>query len=159
MFNSYLCLCLSYINSSPYISIALEPFLNLHGCNPNLIGAPEASKSFCSGIKSITGSGVFGFISELWAFFRPSTFLANSTTANCIPKHNPRNGILFSLAYFIAAILPSMPLSPNPPGTKITSLSISIPLLSSISSAWTHFIFTSTSLYMPPCLKDSATDK
>ena len=43
----------------------------------------------------------------------------NSTNVSCIPKHSPRYGILFSLAYLIAQIIPSIPRSPNPPGTKI----------------------------------------
>ena len=49
----------------------------------------------------------------------PNIFLAISITASCIPKHIPKYGILFSLAYLIAAIFPSEPRSPNPPGTKM----------------------------------------
>ena len=51
----------------------------------------------------------------------PNTFLANSIIANCIPRQIPRYGILFSLAYLIAASFPSTPLCPNPPATKIAS--------------------------------------
>ncbi|WVZ03798.1 hypothetical protein V8G54_024604 [Vigna mungo] len=40
-------------------------------------------------------------------------------TAICIPKQMPRNGTLFSRAYFAARIFPCTPLSPNPPGTRI----------------------------------------
>jgi hypothetical protein len=39
--------------------------------------------------------------------------------AVCIPKHIPRYGILFSLAYLMAINLPVIPRPPNPPGTKI----------------------------------------
>ena len=39
----------------------------------------------------------------------------------CMPRQIPKNGILFSLAYFIARILPSIPRIPNPPGTTIPS--------------------------------------
>ena len=49
-------------------------------------------------------------------FFILSLFLANSIKAICIPKQIPRKGILFSLAYFIAEIFPSVPLFPKPPG-------------------------------------------
>ena len=48
-----------------------------------------------------------------------NTFLANSIIAICIPKQIPKKGILLTLAYLIAAILPSVPLLPNPPGIKI----------------------------------------
>ena len=73
-------------------------------------------------------------------------------TAHCIPKHIPRNGILFSLAYFIAEIFPSIPLSPNPPGTKIPSTPLSSSLTSpvSTSSALTHLILTFALLAYPP---------
>ena len=53
------------------------------------------------------------------ALFIFRTFLANSIIAICIPKHIPRKGILFFLAYFIAEIFPSVPLFPKPPGIKI----------------------------------------
>ena len=42
-------------------------------------------------------------------------------TATCIPKQIPRYGILFSLAYSAVVIMPSIPLCPKPPGTKIAS--------------------------------------
>ena len=45
-----------------------------------------------------------------------SALLAASIIAICIPKQIPKKGILFNLAYFMAAILPSLPLFPNPPG-------------------------------------------
>ena len=36
-----------------------------------------------------------------------------------MPKQIPRKGILLTLAYLIAAIFPSVPLLPKPPGIKI----------------------------------------
>ena len=67
---------------------------------------------------SITGCGVSGSISKEAASFNPRTFLPNSTTAHCIPKQIPKNGILFSLTNLIALILPSIPLSPKPGATS-----------------------------------------
>ena len=37
------------------------------------------------------------------------------------PRHTPRNGTLFSLAYLAAASMPSTPLVPKPPGTIMPS--------------------------------------
>ena len=62
--------------------------------------------------------------SILWASRKPTTSRANSTIDNCIPRQRPRNGILFSLAYLIAAILPSIPRLPKPPGTRIPETSL-----------------------------------
>ena len=70
-----------------------------------------------SSIKPITGYLVSLSNSVLFAFFNLQTFLENSITAACIPKHIPKKGTLFSLAYFIAFIFPSIPLPPKPPGT------------------------------------------
>ena len=39
--------------------------------------------------------------------------------AICNPKQIPKNGMLFSRAYFADKILPSIPLSPKPPGMSI----------------------------------------
>ena len=52
-----------------------------------------------------------------------SKFLAASIIAICIPKQIPKKGILFNLAYFMAAIFPSLPLFPKPPGIKIPETS------------------------------------
>lgn len=60
------------------------------------------------------------------ASFIPQTFLANSMVASCIPKHKPKNGIFFTLAYSIALIMPSTPLLPNPPGTMIPFVFLNI---------------------------------
>ena len=98
--------------------------------------------------------------SSEFAFVYPNTSLANSTTAICIPKHIPKNGILFSLAYFIVAILPSIPLLPNPPGTIIplyfprTSFAFSL----LIFSQFTISIFTFALLANPPCFTASITE-
>lgn len=46
------------------------------------------------------------------------TFLANSTTASCIPRQMPKYGIPFVRAYVADKIFPWTPLSPNPPGTS-----------------------------------------
>jgi len=62
---------------------------------------------------------LFFLNSELFALEIPQTFLANSITAHCNPRHIPKKGIFFSLAYLTAFILPSIPLSPKPPGTRI----------------------------------------
>ena len=45
------------------------------------------------------GRIVEGSSSALWASVNPTTFLAYSTIDNCIPRHSPKKGILFSLAY------------------------------------------------------------
>ena len=49
------------------------------------------------------------------------TFLQNSIIAICNPKQIPRYGVDEVRAYSAANIFPSIPLSPNPPGTKIPS--------------------------------------
>ncbi|CRG03205.1 Uncharacterised protein [Streptococcus pneumoniae] len=54
---------------------------------------------------------------------KPKTLRANSTVANCIPKQIPKYGTLFSRAYLIDEILPSLARKPNPPGTRIPSTS------------------------------------
>ena len=51
----------------------------------------------------------------------PQTWRANSTTAICIPRQMPRNGIPFSRAIRAASTLPSIPRSPKPPGIRIPS--------------------------------------
>ena len=79
---------------------------------------------------------------------------------SCIPRQRPRNGTLFSRAYLIAVILPSIPRSPNPPGTRIpcTSPSTSATLSSFSSSESTHLIFTVACWKIPPCFKASTTE-
>src|SRR5699024_669627 len=157
LFISYLCLCLSYMISSSYISLAKVSSAILQGYNPNLISPFKNSISFCSGIKSTIGYLVSGYHSVPWAPSNPSTFLAYSITANCIPSDTPKHGRLFSLAYLIADIFASTPLTPNPPGTNITPTfsNNTIAESSFTSSACTQCIFTSTPFSAPEWIKDS----
>ena len=76
-----------------------------------------------------------------------------------MPRQSPKNGILFSLAYFIAASFPSMPRFPKPPGTIIpeTSANISSAFSFVIVSESTHLILTVVWLGYPACFKDSTT--
>ena len=60
---------------------------------------PSCITSFCSGIRSITGWVLSGSNSAELASSYPSTWRQNSTTANCIPRQIPKNGICFSRAY------------------------------------------------------------
>ena len=85
---------------------------------------------------------------------------SNSTIDNCIPRQRPRNGILFSLAYLMAVIFPSIPRSPNPPGTRIpcTSPRTSATFSSFSSSESTHLIFTVACWKIPPCFNASTTE-
>ena len=88
--------------------------------------------SFHSVIKPINLCSASALNSVLLALFKLATFLANSITANCMPKQMPKYGILFSRAYFIALIFPSVPRTPKPPGIKIASIffNASVPVFS-----------------------------
>jgi hypothetical protein len=44
-------------------------------------------------------------------------YLVNSITAACNPRHTPRNGFRVVRHHVTAAILPSIPRLPKPPGT------------------------------------------
>ena len=77
--------------------------------------------AFCDSIKSITGCFVRLLNSVELAPFNPHTCLAKSIIAHCIPKHIPKKGTLFSLAYFEDKIFPSLPLVPKPGNIKIPS--------------------------------------
>ena len=98
---------------------------------------PPRSPWVCSGISTTTGWGVSGSISvELASLKRKQcrkncfqkhrpgtnfllrTFLANSMTAHCRPRHIPSMGILLILAQWAAATFPSIPRVPKPPGIK-----------------------------------------
>ncbi|VVC71819.1 Uncharacterised protein [uncultured archaeon] len=84
-------------------------------------------------------------ISVEFASFIPHAFLANSTTASCIPKQSPRNGILCSRAYLMHSIFPSVPRAPYPPGTIIPSHSATSEIFDlsvSIAVVSIHFSFT-----------------
>lgn len=76
-------------------------------------------------MKITQGFLVLGSSSALFASAKPSTFLAYSTTASCIPRQIPRYGTLFSLACLAARIFPCTPLFPKPPGTRIPSAPLS----------------------------------
>ena len=94
------------------------------------------------------------------ALFILNLFLANSITAICIPKQIPKNGILFSRAYFMAAILPSVPLLPNPPGIKIPETSFNLFLISLSFNLSDSILIrlTFNSLSIPPCVSASSKD-
>ena len=123
---------------------------------------PISVTSFCSGKISITGNGVSGLISAEFAPFIPSTCLANSIIAICIPRQMPRYGIPCVLAYWQALILPSIPLLPKPPGTSIPSTlpKISSRLTSSPSNVSESIQSMSTALLVsiPPCFNASFTE-
>ncbi len=66
----------------------------------------------------MTGCGLFLSNSVELARSRPSTLRANSATAHCMPRQMPKKGMPRSRAKRMASTLPSMPRSPNPPGTS-----------------------------------------
>lgn len=96
--------------------------VNLVDRFPSLIVPPKFPE-VCSGMSTTTGCTVSGSISVVWAFSSPKTFRENSITADCNPKQIPRNGLLVVRQNLQAAIFPSIPLFPNPPGT-ITPLKL-----------------------------------
>ena len=126
-----------------------------------------------SGMKTTTGWGVAGSISVELAPSKPSTFLANSMTATCMPRQMPKKGLLFSLAYLQVAALPATPLPPKPPGTRMPShSSIALHALSylcrvssasfvssSKSEASIHEIFSFLFAAMAACCNDFITLK
>ncbi len=91
----------------------------------------------------------------------PSRFRAASITAICMPKQMPKKGILRSRAKRTASILPSVPRSPKPPGTRMpltfSSLATASVSLSKISLS-TQSRLTFTLWAMPPCVSASASD-
>ena len=72
----------------------------------------------------------------------------------------PRNGILFSLAYLIAEILPSVPLFPNPPGINKPEIFFSFFLIWLVFNLSDSILtkLTLTLLAIPPCVKASSND-
>ena len=114
-----------------------------------------------SGIRSMTGYLPSGANSPDWAPVRPQTWRANSTTAICIPRQMPRKGTLFSRAYRMAAIFPSTPRLPKPPGTRTPAQPVSSsPALASVTvSLSTHRMSTFTSFSIPPWVRASATER
>ena len=119
---SYLCLWRSSMNCWELYSFAVlhSSVWNMVRREPRRI-VPPICVVEPSGMKITAGSGQFGTISVECAFFMSNIFRAYSITAACKPRQMPRNGTLFSLAYFAVRILPSVPRSPNPPGTRIPS--------------------------------------
>ncbi|CRH74916.1 Uncharacterised protein [Chlamydia trachomatis] len=69
------------------------------------------------------GSGVSSLISAECASGNPRTLRAYSMDANCMPKQIPKKGFFVVRANSVAAIFPSIPRSPKPPGTRIPSAS------------------------------------
>lgn len=72
-----------------YIHIMESWVLKMVFLKPNLI-VPPICPELCSGISITTGCLVSGSNSVELASFNPTTFLANSMTAHCIPRHTPR---------------------------------------------------------------------
>ena len=93
-----------------------------------------------------------------------SRLLANkaSTTVQLqyVTVKSPKKGILFNLAYFMAAILPSVPLFPNPPGINTPDILLSngSTFLGSKCSESILSNFTLTLFEIPPCIKASSKD-
>jgi hypothetical protein len=90
----------------------------------------------------------------------PAWFRAASITAICIPKQMPKNGTLRWRAKRTASIIPGVPRSPNPPGTRIpfTPSSRCTAFGCSKVSLFTQSKRTRTRLAMPPCVSASAND-
>ena len=85
---------------------------------------------------------------------------AASITAICMPKQMPKNGTLRSRANFTAWILPSVPRSPKPPGTRMPWTFSRWETASSRSkiSESIHSRPTFTLLAKPPCVSASDSD-
>ena len=121
---------------------------------------PLAVTCFCSAISDTTGCGVASSSSMELAFSRPQTLRENSMAAICKPRQMPKKGTLRSRAYFTAAILPSVPRMPNPPGTRMASAcwsSVSAPSC----SIWVESMKSSEtreSLAIPPWTSASFSD-
>ena len=80
--------------------------------------------------------------------------------AICIPKQIPRKGILFSLAYLMAEILPSVPLLPKPPGINNPETFFSFFFISLVFKLSDSILIklTFTLFEIPPCIKASSKD-
>lgn len=78
-----------------------------------------------------------------------------------MPRQMPRKGTRLSRAQRTAAIFPSMPRLPKPPGTRTPSApSSSSAVFPSVTvSESTQRMFTFTSFSMPPWVRASATDR
>src|SRR5699024_8313661 len=133
LLTSYRCRCRSDTSTAPYTSATIEPSRNVAGYAPRRIVPPKSAlpdtAACCSAIVAITGADVSGSNSVEVAPSIPA-LRAASNTVHCRPKHSPNNGSLFSRAYVIAAILPSIPRPPNPPGTTMASSALNCPAAS-----------------------------
>ena len=109
----------------------------------------------------MTGCGVSGSNSLEFAPSSPATWRANSTTATCMPRQIPRYGMPFSRANRAAAILPSMPRIPKPPGISTPSASDSLRSASAQDSVSASTQITSSlrPWWMAAWLSASTTDR
>ena len=122
---------------------------------------PLAVTPTWSGMRAMTGWRVVWENSPDWASAMPQTCRAVSITAICIPRQIPKKGMFCSRAYRMAEIIPSIPRSPKPPGTRMPSApaSISAALPSVTASESTQRSFTLTPFSMPPWVRASTTDR
>src|SRR5262249_23893992 len=103
----------------------IESGSNTHSCPPRRMVPPSSdvtsrrsilpSRSCHSVMSAITGCGVSGSNSVLWAFANPDTARAYSITASCMPRQMPRYGMPCSRACRIALIFPHSPRCLEPP--------------------------------------------
>ncbi len=91
---------------------------------------------------------------------RPARWRAASITAICMPKQMPKNGTRCSRANRTASILPSVPRSPKPPGTRMPCTPSSRAMAFGRSNTWlsTQSRCTRTRLAMPPWASASFSD-
>ena len=91
----------------------------------------------------------------------PSRLRAASITAICMPKQMPKYGTLRSRAKVAAWILPSVPRSPNPPGTRMpctcSRCAHRVAALEDLGVSIQSRL-TLTLLAMPPCVSASESD-
>ncbi len=112
---------------------------------------PLSATLRCASMSVTTGFGVASSNSSELARSSPSTSRANSMTAICRPRQMPKKGIFRSRAWRTARILPSVPRTPKPPGTRMASTASSAERSPSSSrEASMNSSFTWQSLAMPP---------
>ncbi len=129
-----------------------DPGISLQGYRPRRIVPPRSSISFCSGSRSITGYGVAGLISELFASVKPSHVARIFDNGHLHAEANAeeRN-------FFLTRITDGGNFTFNAPISEaarhqntVNAVSSSSATLSSvISSALTQRIFTSASASNP----------
>ncbi|KAH3684345.1 hypothetical protein WICPIJ_004691 [Wickerhamomyces pijperi] len=109
-------------SSLPYSFLILDSPWKTLARNPNLMVPPNLDLSI-SGMYTTAwvSFGESGLNSSEVASATPTTERTNSMTEIWKPKQTPKKGMLFSRAHLAADIIPSVPLVPNPPGTKIPS--------------------------------------